>query len=156
MSVDAAARLAAEIHEAIGSDKMRLEKLRAFAIRAQDLLDLALPYLEAFARGEHISACLMHRCVSHRDVPQLNTTESSGAECGACVRDMTRVADAMQAELHRAQRNGYCNADEEVEHTWVYETEDGRAISDVSEAEARTCGRCGYQEICDECSWGPP
>lgn len=36
------------------------------------------------------------------------------------------------------------------EHEWVYETEEGRAISDVSEAEARTCKRCGYEEICDE------
>lgn len=41
--------------------------------------------------GQHVSRCLLHRCPSHYDVPQINTTDG-GSECGACVRDMVRVA----------------------------------------------------------------
>lgn len=44
-------------------------------------------------RDQHISGCMHHRCPSHRDVPQFNTT-ASGAECGACVRDQREAAAA--------------------------------------------------------------
>lgn len=31
-----------------------------------------------------VSACMFHRCLEHMNVPGLNDTETSGAECGAC------------------------------------------------------------------------
>lgn len=38
--------------------------------------------LESLPKPEDI---LRIRCLDHRNVPQLNTKESSGAECGACI-----------------------------------------------------------------------
>ena len=34
-----------------------------------------------------IEDCLYHRCSHHRDRPQINDNEFSGAECGACIED---------------------------------------------------------------------
>ena len=42
----------------------------------------------------HISDCLAHRCLPHREVPIQNRTESTGAECGGCIaieRDEARA-----------------------------------------------------------------
>lgn len=61
-----------------------------------------------------ISECLLHRCASHYGVPQFNSTEASGAECGACVRDQTRAANRiLQHELRAAPREATeCSAEE--------------------------------------------
>lgn len=41
-----------------------------------------------------VSACMFHRCIDHMAVPALNESETSGAECGACIA----------VELHYVER----------------------------------------------------
>lgn len=56
----------------------------------------------------------------------------------------------------QAHRNGYCDSDEEIEHEWSFEGEQGEP-SPVERPDdfVRTCKLCSYEEVCDEGSWGP-
>ena len=40
-----------------------------------------------YRRSPTIGECLFHRCQNHLSVAQINSSEHSGSECGACIRD---------------------------------------------------------------------
>ena len=61
------------------------------------------------AREEGLQSVLMIRCTRHFTVPQQNTAEVNGAECGGCIaeeRDLARVSGTQRNV--RSEGGGSC------------------------------------------------
>lgn len=60
----------------------------------------------------HLTDCLLHRCQRHYDVPQFNSSEHSGAECGACIAQESassvRCPDCGEAMTSATYQCGSC------------------------------------------------
>lgn len=86
-----------EAHEAIDEITTCSDKCGTLVGKkdAHAALDAAVE--EATISG--VNACLRHRCVKHYRVAQINTSEASGAECGAC------IVEAEKARAEAAERD---------------------------------------------------
>lgn len=78
----------------------------AWGLVKQRISELEKEVEQAFEKG--VKAVLRIRCMQHRDIQQINNTEITGGECGACVQEQAELRGEKRGfEAARERDSGY-------------------------------------------------